>query len=115
MTKRQQHRLLLVLLIPLALLLLPMLAGIQWFYSLGVLGRIMASPFIASGLWLSPRRPMLNTALGGLFWYSIGMLAVAAITSRRDRLTRALAILAILAAIAIAYFGLARPDWSMAS
>jgi hypothetical protein len=112
-TRRDRRRTVLVLVLPLPLLLLPLIAGIQWFSSLGVLGRVMTMPFIASGLWLSPRRPMVNTGLGSLFWYTIGMLVVGALTSRRDAMMRLLAILAIGAAVAVAYLGIAKPAWTM--
>jgi hypothetical protein len=112
-TRRDRRRILLVLVLPLPLLLLPLAAGIQWFYSLGILGRVMATPFVASGLWLSPRRPLVNTGLGAFFWYAMGMLVVTALTSRRDALLRAVAVLAIAAAIAVAFLGIARPAWTM--
>jgi hypothetical protein len=112
-SRRDRRRLLLVLILPLPLLLLPLAAGFQWFYSLGVLGRVMATPFVATGLWLSPRRPMVNTSLGAIFWYIMGMVVVGALTSRRDALLRALAVLAIIAAIAVACLGIARPQWTM--
>lgn len=111
MTRRDRRRILLMVLVPLPLLLLPIAAGVQWFYSFGALGRVLAMPFVASGLWLSPKRTMVNTALGACFWYAIGMLVVASLTSRRDWLTRAAAVLAILAAIAVAYLGIQRPAW----